>query len=135
MPTKTGTGADQVIEEPWEAEPAGSPEEENPVKKDKRFRFNYQLIVKNLPFILYLALLALLYIANGHYTDKNIREINTTTQQIQDLRWEYLNIKSDLMFRSKMSEVAKSVAPSGLKELDAPPAVLVVEVPQHPVKK
>ncbi|HUX85088.1 MAG TPA: FtsL-like putative cell division protein [Chitinophagaceae bacterium] len=133
MLTEKETETGQILD-PWVRELAGNPEEPS-VKKDKRFRINYLLIVHNLPFILYLALLALLYIANGHYTDKNIREINSTTHQIQDLRWQYLNIKSDLMFKSKMSEVAKSVAPFGLKELEAPPAVLVVGDPGHPVKK
>lgn len=98
--------------------------------KEKRFRINYHVIVKNLPFILYLSLLALIYIANGHFADKNIREINLTSRQLQDLRWQYLNIKSDLMFRSKMSEVANAVAPLGLKELETPPqSIKVVNTP------
>jgi hypothetical protein len=98
-------------------------------RKEKGLRINYQVIVRNLPFILYLSLLALFYIANGHFADKNIREINTTSHEIQDLRWEYLNVKSDLMFRSKMSEVSRSVAPMGLKELDAPAITLIIAKP------
>jgi hypothetical protein len=41
--------------------------------------FNYQWIVKNIPFFLFLSVLAVLYIANGHRADKTIRKINSTT--------------------------------------------------------
>ncbi len=39
---------------------------------------NYQSIVKQVPFFLFLALLAVLYIYNGHLADKTIRNINRT---------------------------------------------------------
>jgi len=97
------------------------------LKKDKGLRIDYLIIVKNLPFILYLSLLALIYIANGHAADKTIREINSTSRQLQNLRWQYLNAKSELMFRSKMSEVSRAVAPMGLKELTLPPQIIVVK--------
>jgi Bacteriodetes cell division protein (FtsL-like) len=93
----------------------------------KRFRINYLWLVKHLPFILYLSLLALIYIANGYYADKNIRAINKTSNELKELRWQYLNLKSDLMFRSKLSEVAKSVAPMGLEELTSPPQQIVID--------
>ena len=34
-------------------------------------------------------------------------------------------MKSEVMFRSKQSELSKAVAPFGLKELTVPPIVLV----------
>ncbi len=37
---------------------------------------NYQSIVKQIPFFLFLGLLAVIYIYNGHYADKTIRNIN-----------------------------------------------------------
>ena len=39
---------------------------------------NYQSIVKQVPFFLFLAVLAVLYIYNGHQADKTIRSINRT---------------------------------------------------------
>ena len=100
-------------------------------KKMKRFRLNYEWIVHRLPFILFLSLLALLYIANGHYADKNIREINKTRSELKELHWKYLNVKSDLMFRSKFSEVSKSVESLGLKELDAPPIIIAEDTTKN----
>lgn len=85
---------------------------------------NYQSIVKQVPFFLFLALLAVVYIFNGHYADKTIREINRTTKEVKELKYEYITVKSEVMFRSKPSELVKAVEPLGLKELAEPPVVL-----------
>jgi cell division protein FtsL len=85
---------------------------------------NYQSIVKQVPFFLFLALLAVVYIYNGHYADKTIRNINQTAKEVKELQYEYKNIKSEVMFRSKQSEMAKAVEPLGLKELTIAPVVL-----------
>ena len=82
---------------------------------------NYQWIVKNVPFFLFLSALTILYIANGHYADKTIRKINVTSRQIKELEYEYKTVKRDVIFRSKSSELAKAVAPLGLVELTKPP--------------
>ncbi|HUN03177.1 MAG TPA: FtsL-like putative cell division protein, partial [Niabella sp.] len=37
---------------------------------------NYQSIVKQVPFLIFLTSLALLYIYNGHTADKTVRKIN-----------------------------------------------------------
>ena len=85
---------------------------------------NYQSIVKQIPFFLFLALLAVIYIYNGHYADKTIRNINKTAKEVKELQHEYKTVKSEVMFRSKQSELAKAVEPLGLKELTASPVVL-----------
>jgi len=95
-------------------------------KKEWRLRINYQALVYNMPFILFLSALALVYIANSHLAEKKIRRINKLGREIKELRWEYLNVKSELMFRSKMSEVSKAVAPLGLKPLNNPPQKIEV---------
>lgn len=72
--------------------------------------------MQHIPFILFLAFIAILYIANGYYADDKIREVNKVNNQIKELRTEYISSKSDLMFVSKQSQVAKAVEPLGLKE-------------------
>lgn len=94
------------------------------VKRDWKRMFRYQWIVKNIPFFLFLAVLAVIYIYNGHYADKTVRNINKTSNELKELQYEYKTLKSEVMFRSKQSELAKAVAPLGLKELTAPPIVL-----------
>lgn len=90
-------------------------------KKDWRPKIPYDSIVANLPFVLFLAFLALLYIGNGHYAVKNIRAINKLSSQVKSLQWSYLDIKSELMQESKLSNVAARVAPLGLKLPGNPP--------------
>jgi hypothetical protein len=85
---------------------------------------NYQSIVKQVPFFLFLAVLAVIYIYNGHYADKTIRNINRTAKEVKELQYEYITVKSEVMFRSKPSELAKAVEPLGLKELVSSPVIL-----------
>ena len=88
---------------------------------------NYQSLVKQVPFFLFLAALAVIYIYNGHYADKTIRNINRTAKEVKELQWEYKQVKSEVMFQSKQSELVKAVEPLGLKELTEAPVVLVNE--------
>ncbi|MBS1946162.1 MAG: hypothetical protein JST47_00200 [Bacteroidetes bacterium] len=85
---------------------------------------NNKWIVKNIPFFLFLTGLAVVYIYNGHYADKTIRNINKATNELKEMQYEYKTLKSEVMFRSKQSELAKAVEPYGLKELTAPPVGL-----------
>jgi hypothetical protein len=102
--------------------------EEKEISRRRRRRkrlFGYRWIVKNLPFFLFLAVLAIVYIANGHFADNTVRNINKVNRELKELQYEYKTLKSEVMFRSKQSELAKSVEPLGLKELVVPPAILV----------
>ena len=85
---------------------------------------SHKWVVRNIPFFLFLTALAVLYIYNGHYTDKLILKINTTEKKIKELEYEYKTVKSDVIFRSKASELIKAVEPLGLKELTEPPVLL-----------
>lgn len=92
--------------------------------------------LQHLPFILFLALIAIFYIANGYYADDKIREVNRISNQLKELRSEYISTKSELMFTSKQSEVAKAVEPLGLKEPVVPPVKIEVDSAQlYPMKK
>lgn len=103
-------------------------EESKITKKKKEFKklFNSTWVVRNIPFFLFLAALAVLYIYNGHHADKLIREISKSEKNIKELEYEYKTLKSEVIFRSKASELSKIVEPIGLTEPKQPPAVLVV---------
>jgi hypothetical protein len=85
-------------------------------KIDFKKWFNYQWIVKNVPYFLFLSVLAIFYIANGHYADNTIRNINKTTRLLKEQEYEYKTLNGKLMFQNRLSEVAKSVEAIGLKE-------------------
>jgi hypothetical protein len=44
--------------------------------------------LRHLPFIIFLAFIAILYIANGYYADDKIREVNKISNQLKELRSE-----------------------------------------------
>lgn len=77
-------------------------------------------------YLIFLCFLAMIYIANSHWTMKNIRSIDKLSTEIKELSWEYKSLKADLMFKSKMTEVAKKVDTLGLKELIEPPKKIVI---------
>ena len=86
-----------------------------------------QAVGKNLPFVLYCSVLTLLYIANAHMVEKRIRSINKLENELKDLRAEYITLKSELMYLSKQSEVAKRVEVAGLKELRSAPKKIYID--------
>jgi len=83
--------------------------------------------VKYLPKILFVLFLSLIYISNTHYAEKTTRKINKTQTEVEDIRADYTTLKSDLMFASKQSEVARRVKAMGLKESLNPPYKIIVE--------
>lgn len=72
-------------------------------------------------------ILAILYIANGHLTDKTIRQINTTQKELKELQFEYKTVKAELMRRSRAVEIENEVAPFGLVVAKEMPIRLVLE--------
>ncbi|MBI4945581.1 MAG: hypothetical protein HY840_04170 [Bacteroidetes bacterium] len=85
-------------------------------------------VIALLPFILFLTLIGLGYIANGYYAEKSVREISRITNELKELKSQYIIAKSELMFMSNQSEVARVVAPMGLKESMVPPKKIVVKL-------
>lgn len=126
--------AEHVQEEPENVESKSSTTDTPPPKKRKKgvlakalssvfsgtFLTN-ESTLKHVPFLLFLAFIAILYIANGYQADDKIREVNKITNELKELRSEYISTKSDLMFVSKQSEVAKAAEPMGIKEPIVPP--------------
>jgi hypothetical protein len=81
-----------------------------------------------MPFIVFLAFLAMVYIGNRHFTENTIREIDKLSKEVKELSWEFKTIKADLMLKSTQTEVAKLVDTIGLKESVEPPTKIIVAV-------
>lgn len=97
-------------------------------QESKKWVLNYQWVVSNIPFFIFLGVLAVLYIYNGHYADKLVRKISDSEKRIKDMEYEYKTLQSEVIYRSKASELVKIVEPLGLKESFIPPAVLTDSV-------
>lgn len=88
---------------------------------------NYSKVVQNGLFIFFLVIIGLFYVSNTHYAESTVRKIDKKEKELQELRWEYMTLKSNLMYDRKQSELAGKLIESGLIELDKPPHKIVVE--------
>ncbi|GAB4249095.1 MAG: hypothetical protein Kow0079_01560 [Vicingaceae bacterium] len=88
--------------------------------------FSKEAFIASIPYLLFLSVLGVLYIANGYYTEKIVRKIAKTGTEIKELRSEYITLKSDLNYKSKQSQVAQATKEMGLKESVTPPNKIVV---------
>lgn len=91
---------------------------------DKLFVIRYEWVLKHLPFFLFLSLLAVIYIANGHWADNTIKDTYHSTRRLKDLQYEYKSLKSLEMFRSREAQVVGAASRLGLKIPGTPPVQL-----------
>lgn len=83
--------------------------------------------VKQLPFLLFLASLGLVYISNSYYSEKNIRRTDKLQHELKELRYEYISTKSQLMQMQRQSQIAKMLAKKGIKESLVPPTKIFIK--------
>ena len=84
-------------------------------------------LVANAPYFLFLVLLAMIYIGNIHSVEGTFKQIDKTKNELKEIRWNYMSAKSDLMYKSEQSEVAKAVEMIGLKEITEPPKKILID--------
>ena len=86
-------------------------------------------LIKQLPFILFMVLLAIIYISNRFHTEKLVRRIIASKEVVRNLRAEQITTASELMNQSKPSKLEEIVKQRGLelKQPDQPPYKIVVE--------
>ena len=89
--------------------------------------FGASLILKNLPFVLFLSFLTVIYIANAHYAEKQVRQIQSLQQEVKELKRQYNSLKSEIMFKSRLSEVGEDVELLGLHKTAGRVKRIVVE--------
>lgn len=73
-----------------------------------------------LPYFLYVAFFGIIYIANTHYSERNIRKINKLKAEVDEFRLDYTTLKSEFMLAGKRTEVAKRAAKLGIEESNKP---------------
>jgi hypothetical protein len=83
-------------------------------------------IIRQLPFVLFLTLLGVIYIGNRFHAERMVRQISELKTEVGNLRAEQITTTSELMNISRPSEVASLVESRdlGLKESVVPPKKL-----------
>jgi hypothetical protein len=89
-------------------------------------------VLDNIPFLLFLFGIGIFYIGNSHYGEGTIISMEKMNTELKELKSEFISTRSELMFVSKQSEVAKAVAPLGIYESVVPPKKIVVKQKEHP---
>ena len=80
-----------------------------------------ELILKNVPFVIFLGFLATIYIANAHYAERNVRKIQVHQKDLKELRWFYMSLQAENMYNSKRSQVIDKVTKEGLRTTRSKP--------------
>lgn len=117
-----------------ESQPKGESKAQNPeademLKKASDFSFfaEKESLGKLMPPIFMTVGIIIVYIALSHFHVKSLREKEELKNELNELRSEYISVKSSLMKQSNQSEVARRLEAEGVKELRTPPVIIETE--------
>lgn len=91
------------------------------IKVDNQAAFQY------MPFILFLTVLGIIYIANTFRAEKLNHRINNLEKEVELLRVDYRTLKYDFINVSKRTQITEKVKKLGLVPSNEPPIVIEVE--------
>ena len=126
MKNRLRTQMDEEIEGVYE-EPAAKDYPDNFITKlFSKGIVDAETVTSALPFVLFLGLLGMVYIANRNFAEKNIRDIEKISKEVKDLSYDFKTTKAELAFKSTLTEVAKQADTLGIKESLQPPQKITV---------
>lgn len=64
-------------------------------------------VMRQLPFIIFLAILAIIYIGNRYHAEKLVRRSGELQTELKELRAEAITVSAELVHLSRQSEVLK----------------------------
>lgn len=87
----------------------------------------YSKVMQQVFFFLFIIGIGILHVYNSHQAEGMIRSKVKLEKEIKELRWEYMSVKSDLMHRSKLSDIEKALQHTGLTTGQQPPLKIVAK--------
>lgn len=82
--------------------------------------------LKNWRFILFLSALALVMIGSSHSADKKVHRIAQLSNEVKELKSEYLDVRKRLMQSKMESRITAAMAQRGLRPSVTPPQIIKV---------
>ena len=82
---------------------------------------------KNWRFIIFLSVLALMMIASSHQADKKVHEIAYLSNNVKELKSEYVDVRMLLMQAKMESKIIKAMENRGLFPSEIPPQKVVIK--------
>jgi hypothetical protein len=88
-----------------------------------------EVVTRQIPFVLFLAISILLYILNQYRGENVMRQIMVLEKRVREMRAESVSTGFDLQEMSKQSEVIRMVGEQGLplQEAKIPPYKIVMD--------
>lgn len=90
-------------------------------------KVTYRAMISNIPYVAFVALLCIIYIANNHRAVETQRELNKQQQVLKELRWRHMDIKTRLMNAGMETEMIRRGELMGLKPLMLPAYSIIVD--------
>lgn len=82
--------------------------------------------MENIPLIVFIGFLGIVYIANAHYAEKQGRKIRKVEAEVQGLKREHMQVLSTLMNERKHTRIENEVKQLGLAPPKSRPYRIVV---------
>ncbi|MDI9319542.1 MAG: FtsL-like putative cell division protein [Phycisphaerales bacterium] len=90
-------------------------------------KISYRGIVNNVPFLTFIVLLGVFYIANKNAAVETQRELDKQQKVLKELNWRNMDAKSKLTNAGMEAEIIRRGAIIGMKPLMIPPYKIVVD--------
>jgi hypothetical protein len=91
----------------------------------------YSKAIQQTFFVLFIVALSILHVYNAHQAEGMTRRKVMIENELKELKWEYMSIKSDLMMRSKLTDIKQILEPTGLICSPQPPFKIVVKADEY----
>lgn len=95
------------------------------VKENLKGMVSEKGVFQMMPFILFLTLLAIIYIGLNYRLEKTQKSINRLSATLKELDTEYLVTQTEINTLTRQSEIIEKVKPFGLQELNESPNVII----------
>ncbi|MGM0530134.1 MAG: FtsL-like putative cell division protein [Bacteroidota bacterium] len=86
-------------------------------------------VVRQLPYILFLTILAFIYIGNRYHAEKLVRKNSGLQEEVEELRAKAITTSAELMSLSQQSQVIRLIRKKdlGLEQSVTPPKKIVIQ--------
>lgn len=98
-------------------------------------KISYRGIVNNVPYLAFIVLLGVFYIANNNAAIETQRELDKQQKLLKELNWRNMDAQSKLMNAGMEAEVIRKGAVIGMKPLMMPAYKIVVDTNKKKTQK
>jgi len=95
-------------------------------KQKKSKLLGTDIIFMNLPYLLFLAFLGIIYISNTYAAERKLRDVQVLKKEIKEAKSEYIHIQQRIMHDATQTQLSKKAVSKDLKENREIPEKIIV---------